>query len=296
MRRVAEDAPWPDDETLSDDPLDLPVDGQRRRELLDQRFVHGLLRAQHTSDATHREARVDTVLDHLDGDTARPKFWLAAAIVLVSAVAAVWFSWPEAPPRAEAMVQRALEGLSKPVSRRYGVEVTVRRPGRTVEDRQYTLTTRGRRRFLLEGPSLLGPVESGCDGEQVWARPSLGWLRWSKPWQPGSPLGTFLSQGRLDTDDVDFTALLARMERRAESMSVERVAGDSEPTVRISARNIALKRGRRFSSVVLDVGERSGELLRLELTRTSESGTERRLLFVYEGTSELSEEAYRRPW
>lgn len=296
MRRVAEDAPWPDDETLSDDPLELPFDDRRRRDLLDQRFVHGLLRAQHTADATHREARVDTVLDQLDGDAAPPRVWLAAAIVLVSVAAAVWFSWPEAPPRAEAMVQRALEGLSKQVNRRYGVEVTVRRHGRTVEDRKYTLTTRGRRRFLLEGPSLLGPVETGCDGEQVWARPSLAWLRWSKPWQPGSQLGMFLTQGRLDTDDVDLTALLGRMERRAESMSVERLAGESEPTVRVSARNIALKRGRRFSSVVLDVGERSGELLRLEITRTSESGTERRLVFDYEGISELSEAAYRRPW
>jgi len=296
MRRVEDDRPLEDDETLSDDLVDLPTDPRRRAELLDQRFVHGLLRANHTADAAHRESRVAAVLDRLDERAATAKFWLTAAIVLVSVFGGVWFSWPAAPPRAEAMVQRALEGLNKPVNRRYGVEVTLRRHGRVVEEREYTLTTRGPRRFLLEGPSLLGPVETGCDGEEVWARPSLSWLRWSKPWQPGRPLGTFSSPGQLDTDDVDLSALLGRIGRRSQSMTVDRIELDGESAVRITARDVTMKRGRRFSSVVMEVGEASGEMLRLEITRMSGGKTQRRIVFEYRGVAEVSEDVYRRPW
>jgi hypothetical protein len=279
----------------------LPAGDDRRRELLDQRFAHGVLRAMHTADAAHREARVRAILESLPGAAVRPRASLLAAAVLFAALAAaLWWAWRDAPPRADAMVQRAVADVSRPVDRRWAVEVRFCRRGRVVARREYELTIRSPRRFLLEGSTLLGPLRAGSDGDTVWAQPRLAWLRWSKPWPPGRRLGALLAEGQLDVDDVDLPALLDQLDRRAGSLSVQRlVATDpgAEPIVRIEARGVRRGHGVvRLRTVALEVGEASGAVQRIELVQPRGPGREKRVVFVARGAAALPDAAYRRPW
>ena len=116
------------DETLSDEPLELPDDAAGRDELLDQK-IRARLAAR---DAHRRRGRIAKV-----GCT---RCWTGSR-VLLSALGSVgwrsprssWYRWPtalwlgwrDAPPRASRRWCSArLEDLSRPVDRRYGIEVS----------------------------------------------------------------------------------------------------------------------------------------------------------------------------
>jgi len=283
------------DETLADGPVE-PAPDAARPWLTEQRCVHGLLRALHTADAAAREARVQAVLAKI----AAPRYRVLARLPGLAAAAAlvalgVYLAWPDPDrlPRAEAMVSRALHALEEPIDRDFTLHVDVERGERHIE-REWAITIRPGRRFLVEGESPFGRFRAGCDGELVWFQPMPGIRGMDVPLAEARRLterfGEVLDLGYLDLD-----ALLRRLPQDTEL----RCVGREGPGIRVEAIGTVNLPHLALRSISMLVDDRSGMLseVRAVATGAGRSGeVEARLFYRHVGDRELGEGAYERPW
>jgi hypothetical protein len=304
------DMPRPD-ETIDDDAVPPPRDAAELAFRIEQRFVHGLLRALHSADPVTRETRIESVLARLGPARGARSFtrrmWLAAATAALFAGAG-WLVWPgEADlPRAQAMVEKAIDVLRSDVDRQYEVVMSGTWAGRqspgATRDRGFRFesrvlfTTRPGRRFLAEGNHLFGRFRAGSDGEEIWFVPSVG-QRFAIPWeaarQEGSPVAMFLDVGYLDLHE-----LVAKLPDECELKTVRReppAVPGGPALVRVEATRLPARIESKVQDAWLLVEETTGVIVRIEITSTVAGGS-RSLRFESRGVVELGDEAYRKPW
>jgi hypothetical protein len=264
------------DDTLEDGPLPAPRDSDTRRRLVEQRFVHGLLRYLHSGDGPSREARIQAILERLPPAAARVSRrpgWLlptAAAALLVAVAGALVGPLLSPTPQIRAEVGRVLAGLDAPGVRQYRVDVVLSRDAASGERwirARYLVHVGSGGRFRLEGDGLLGPVTVGCDGEVLWCQPSLELLRWSRGYAPRHRLGTLLRPGPLRAGDLELSAVVRRLAERAEQAVVsDVVAPPGHPAARrIEAQNLGDFRGSDLVSAALEAERETGRLTWLEV-------------------------------
>ncbi len=285
------------DETLEDGPLPVPRDADLRRQLADQRFVHGLLRAAHGADASSREARVQAVVAGLPADQPRRRrgLWITAvASVGLGLAAALTIRALLPVPRAEIALQQALDQVAADAHHRFALTVTVTAPDRELEGTvRYALTTHLGGRFLLEGEGWLAPLRAGSDGDTVWCAPAVAWLRWSRPFARDCQLGWLFGQSRLTAGDFDLREWLLTLRRAAPDLAVRAVAGvDGRSRARVEW----IDRHSPADGAAIEVDEARGTLERLEVSSAAPGGFRRHLTFDYRGPAEGDVERYRRPW
>lgn len=281
------------DDSLDEAPVGAP-DPAARPWLAQQRFMHGLLRAAHTQDASAREARVQAVMARLP----RPRQWRSsltvAAALLVLAAAATWaVSTIERLPRAEAMVARALASLHEPVDRAFDLQIGVDRAGRHTQ-RSLQVVMRPGRRFLVSGEAPFGSFRAGCDGETVWFAPALDAFRTSVPLSEAHRLTERLGDV-LDLGYLDLETLLRRLPDATELRCVGR-EGDG---IRVEAIGTVKVRDLELRSIRMLVDDRSGLLRDVEAVVVGEKRATKvdiRLRFRHVADRQLGEDAYRRPW
>lgn len=284
---------------VCDDSLDecdpAPAAPEARPWLAQQRFVHGLLRAASTADASAREARIQTLMASLP---AHPRRWTrllapAAAVLVLGAVVAWTFTAMGRLPRAEAMVAKALASLQAPVDRAFELEVTIVGPDRQVE-RTLEVVMRPGRRFLVQGRTWLGPFRAGCDGDTVWFEPALPLMRTSVPLAEAHRLTERLGDV-LDLGYLDLETLLRRLPQDAALRCTGREGG----AVRIEAIGDVRLRQVELRSIRMLVEDGTGLLLDVQ---AAANGTRRgkpwqaHLAYRHLGTRALGEDGYRRPW
>lgn len=274
------------DETLLDHSAGQAPPEAARDWLMEQRFVHGLLRAMNT-DAGTREQRVQSILKEISARRrSTPVWWSLAAALLLALIA--WFVVPglDRLPRAEACVARALEHMKLPVDRRF--RLTIQGEGLLLfgRHRELTLTTRPGMRFLIQGP--VG--SAGCDGTKVWIL-APGMVR---------PMAVPLSEAQgllarmgdvLDLGYLDVQALLQRLPEGFEMKARGRESGQ----VRVEATRLPERLQDRVESVSMLCDEQSGMVTRIEVRTTPHKNATRTLVFEYVGTVELQADAYQVP-
>ncbi|MEZ5964092.1 MAG: hypothetical protein R3F56_09630 [Planctomycetota bacterium] len=262
--------------------------------LAQQRFVHGMLRALNSQDASAREARVRALMARLQPANGWRGRLAAAAAVLVLAAAAVWvLSTIDRLPRAEAMVAQALASLHEPIDRAFELQLDVER-GERQQHRTMQVVLHPGSRFLITGDTTFGAFRAGCDGEEVWFEPQLAIFRSALPLKEAhrltDRLGDVLDLGYLDLD-----TLLRRLPADTELRCVGREDGG----IRVEA--IGTVHLRRFDlrSVRMLVDDRSGLLRDVEAVAVGErrgARVEVKLRFRHVSDRSLGESAYRRPW
>lgn len=263
--------------------------------LAHQRFVHGMLRALNTQDASAREARVQAVMARL-----RPQAspWrgrlagLAASLVLIAALGWV-VSTIDRLPRAEAMVAQALASLHEPVDRAFELQIDLQRGERLVQ-RTMQLVLRPGSRFLVEGETTFGAFRAGCDGTEVWFEPTLFIFRTALPLAEAHRLTDRLGEV-LDLGYLDLETLLRRLPADTELRCVGREDGG----IRVEAIGSVRRQNLELHSIRMLVDSRSGLLRDVEAVATSAKRGTRvdvRLRFRHIGDRQLGEQAYRRPW
>jgi hypothetical protein len=279
------------DETLADQTVEgLPPEAARRW-LLEQRFVHGLLRAMNT-DAGTREARVDAILDGIAVRRRVPALLSMAAALLLLAVGWVVFGRGQELPKAEACVSRAIEHLQKPLDRRFHGSVRGKLPFRDHFD--FTLTARSGMRFLIDGDL----AKIGCDGTTLWLLPALP--PGMKPFHvPLAQRETLLARlgDVLDLGYLDVEALLQRLSKTFELKVEGREAGANGlgTQVRMLATPLPGQQGERIESMSILFDEADGMVTRLEIHARPHAGALVTTVLEYVGTVELPADAYQVP-
>jgi hypothetical protein len=284
------------DDTLHDgDDATPEVPPQARPWCMQQRFVHGMLRALHTADAAAREARVQAVMRQVAARPMLTRRLVTAAAVLAAAALAVYAIWPDPArlPRAEAMVAKAIAALSAPVDREFALSIEVERGGRrTTRDMQITL--RPGRRFLVAAESPLGEFRAGCDGETVWFQPAATQFRTSVPLADARRLTERLGDV-LDLGYLDLETLLRRLPQDTELRCVARVRGG----IKVAAIGAVKLRHLDVRSIEMVVDDDTGLLRSIDAVAKAEGRTREvaaRLQYRHVANHELGEAAYRRPW
>lgn len=280
------------DDTLDEIPERDPRTTAEKRWLMEQRFVHGLLRAMHTADAEARQARVDGILQRLParGTLLLWRRLAAAAAVLVTGLG-LWFFLREATapfPRAEAIVAKAVAHLGEPVDRRYDLSISVRN-----NTRHFELTARPGSRFLIEGESPFGRIKAGCDGAELWLKPERG------PMLPTFPLAAALASrfqvaGVLDIGYFDLPSLVAALPRDCELRAMRREGG----LVRVEATRLPARAESRVREAFLLVEEATGLVRKIEIHAggTDKDGSAvRSVVFEYVGIVTMRDEDFRVP-
>ncbi len=302
MSPATDDEPPRPDETLDDGDVAPPVDAAARAWVVEQRFVHGLLRTLHTADAESREARIDAVLARLPRRGARviPMPMLAAAAALLIVAFGIWF-WPRgaALPRAEAMVALALDRIDEPVDRRF--ELTFEQQGGEMAEQlrsHYEFTLRPGNRFRIVGQStLFGRFEFGCDGETLWAHAGTN-VRLSKPLSEQQEfeqmLGMLLEVGFLDLHGVLATLPVEFALHTVGREPPREVGGPAR--VRLVAERTAAQAQQKLQRVELLLDEPDGLVDWMQLESEPRPGVRRIFRFRYVGVVEDGEALYRRPW
>lgn len=301
------------DDTLRDDPAGegveaaepIPPPGSARW-LAGQRYVHGLLRALYSADATAREARVATLMERIDAERAAPalrrtgrvQFLVAAVVLLAVGLFAIL---PERLPTAEAAVQMAVQQLARDVDQRYRLEMQGEGPNGTDRLRHdFELVTRPGMRLrvagkLALGTFTLGEFELGCDGEEFWIRSANGLLRRTAPVaQRGE-----LAPGIADFLDVGYLDVHALVRRLPEDFEVA-VVGSEDGQDGARLLHLQAERQRAGRQPVLRKADlwcdaTTGMVVRIELEAVHPGGTRQTLRFVHLGEAEQAVD-YRRPW
>lgn len=291
---VPEWSAW--DETLADGPLADPPPAALPW-LSQQRFVHGLLRALNI-DAGTREERVAAILGSLPGRRRTPTRLLLAAAALLAVI-----GWAVIPgfaglPRAEAAVARAAGELGRPLDRQFRllVELADKTRGQAHLRSEFTFTTRPGGRFLVEGASVFGRFQAGCDGNQFWYRAGLpGSRAVTMPLADAERLLSTMGDV-LDLGYLDVAGLLRRLPAGFDLRATGREKFDGQtPQVRVEAIALPERLEQRLSSAVLWFDEVSGMISRAELQGHNRGGVARSVRFDYLGVVELGDEGYSAP-
>lgn len=292
------------DETLADHDAagpDVPPVAAREW-LLQQRFVHGLLRAMNT-DAGAREERVRAILGSLEARSGRsgrpvPVVWLLVAAALLMLVLG-WLFVPgfQRLPEAHAAVARALEHLGAPVDRRFRLSFAAEggtAPWPAMRS-EFTLTTRPGMRFLLEGELPFGHLRAGCDGTTFWHH-----LPFGRPVAiPVAEAERFLA-AMGDVFDLGYLDIRSMVQRLPEDFRLQ-VVGRGQPVaglgpqLRIEATRLPDRLHGRVASAFLLCDEDTGMITRMEVRTEPPSGRGRSVVFEYVGEVELADGAYRVP-
>jgi hypothetical protein len=281
------------DETLADQTVEgLPPEAARRW-LLEQRFVHGLLRAMNT-DAGTREARVDAILDGIQVRRRVPALLSMAAALLLLAVGWAVFGRGQELPRAEACVSRAIEHLQKPLDRRFHGNVRSRGLMSFRDHFDFTLTARPGMRFLIDGDL----AKIGCDGTELWILFALP--QGMKPFHvPLAQRETLLARmgDVLDLGYLDVEALLQRLPKTFDLKVEGREAGANGlgTQVRMLATRLPGEQGERIESIAILFDEADGMVTRLEIHAKPHPGATVTTVLEYVGTVELPPNAYQVP-
>lgn len=282
----------------------------------EQRFVHGLLRAEATADAASREARVVAILERIDAERAaaasrgrkvvpslaerssRWTFWLAATLL---ASLGLWAVLPERLPTAEAAVQRAVERLARDADLLYGLEATIESAdGRERLHHRFALTTRPGMRMrvagtLTFGTFALGEFELGCDGEEFWLRSANGLLKRSAPIGDRQDLAPGLGD-MVDLGYLDVHELVRRLPEDFEIAVVgKEQAADGRSLLRLQAQDHKAGRSPALGRAELWCDEATGMVVRLEVETKRPGGAMHSLHFAYLGEADGPID-YRRPW
>lgn len=272
-----------------------PPAPEARPWLAQQRFVHGMLRALNTADASAHEARVQSVMARLpERGRRRRQVAAAAAALLVLGCAIVWVVAELGRlPRAEAMVAQALAALRLPVDRAFELRIAIEQNGKHSE-RVMQVVMRPGRRFLVSGEASWGKFEAGCDGEEIWFRQAQGPFKTSLPLAEAHRLTDRLADV-LDLGYLDLESLIRRLPEATELRCVGREAGG----IRVEAIGTVQLRQLELRSVRMLVDDRTGLLRDVEAVA---AGTRRgtavdvHLHYRHVGDRDLGEGAYRRPW
>ena len=270
--------------------------------LVEQRSVHGLLRALHTADAAGREARVAAVLGRVDREIARVRrrHWLVVtAAALLLATFGIWLLLPPELPTAEAAMARAVDQLGRDLDRRFRVVWTAVARDGVPRDREFTLVTRPGMNFLIEGQFPTAGMRFadgriGCDGQTIWIDAANGRTRRAGPLTERSTLLQGLGE-LFDLGYLDLQGLLGKLPGTFRLRVVERLQRDGGPRLRIRARLRGAAGRLRLRAAELIVDEASGMVTRLDLQVRGLGGV-RRLVLDYLGPVEGRAVDYARPW
>jgi hypothetical protein len=291
-----------------DDTLDAgegAVDPQgplQKRWLMEQRFVHGLLRAMHSSDAQGRQVRVESILAALPRRSRLrlvARVGLAAAALLVLAGAGAYLvqafsARPEpvqALPRPEHVVAQALASLREDVDRQYRLSIRSSGQAAAEQSLEFKVTMRPGRRFLVEGHLPFGlPIRAGCDGKVLW----LGKLR-SLPLEQASRFNALVGDV-LDVGYLDLETIVQGLPKDYELRSVRReppAAPGGDTLIRVEATRLPERLGNRVRAAFLLVEEGTGTVRRFEMHTGGRAGlVERQIAFDYEGLAHRKVEDY----
>lgn len=311
MTGVDDDVPadWQEaDDTLQDAAREQVPPGSQPW-LARQRFVHGLLRAMHTADASARESRIQNLLASIDAERAtvgrgeRRHWLLVAAAALLLASLGLFLVLPERLPTAEATVQRAVESLARDVDLRYTLVLTgADASGDQKMRHEFALVTRSGMRFLVDGrlsfgALQLGEFRMGCDGEEFWVLAGNGTLRRASPIAEHERLvqgfGDVVDVGYLDVHDLvrrlpeDFELKMVGRERGADGRRLLRIEATRERDGR---------RGAVLGDAWLLCDEETGMVTHLQVEATMRSGFRRALTFAFRGEAPAGTVDYRKPW
>jgi hypothetical protein len=296
------------DDTLADgsEPTEWTVPPGSAPWLAGQRYVHGLLRALYSADATAREARVQTLLERIGAERAAPaarrggrvQFLVAAVVLLAVGLYAVL---PEQLPTAAAAVQKAVAHLARDVDQRYRLEMQGEGPnGNDRLRHDFELMTRPGMRLriagkLALGTFTLGEFELGCDGEEFWIRSANGLLRRSVPVAQRGELAPGIADF-LDVGYLDVHALVRRLPEDFEVAVVGSEAGaDGNRVLHLQAERQLSGRQPVLRKAELWCDEATGMVVRIELEAVHPGGARQTLRFVHLGEAEQAVD-YRRPW
>jgi hypothetical protein len=293
------------DDTLADDGAARDVPAEAKAWLADQRLVHGLLRALHTQDAASREARVESILARIDGDTAAPPrrhWWAVLAAALLLATFGVWAVLPAALPTAEAAVQRAVAELGRDVARRFRAVVhRTDANGKALAEHEFALVTRPGGRFRLSGRFELGgaslEIQAGCDGQELWLTSTNGAfppraVPFAERERLQAMFGNVLDLGYLDLHD-----LVRKLPEDFALAVVGREQDDGgRPLLRIEATRKAAGTARHLRSALLWCDEATGMVVRLEGEVALPRGGTWRLATRYLGEEPPGLVDFARPW
>ncbi len=303
---------WRDaDDTLAELGVERVPAGSERW-LAQQRFVHGLLRALHTADASARETRIQNLFESLDGESvrsarepgrARARHWaLVAAAALLLTALGVFAVLPERLPTADAAVARAVAHLGRDADLRY--RLTMR--GTDAEGRQrvrqdFDVVVRPGGRFLVDGKLTFGTVSLGefrigSDGEELWAMAVNGPLRRAVPLAERERLLAGMGEV-FDLGYLDVQQLVRRLPDDFELRATGRQTDASgRSLVRVEA-----TRPRRGGQPVLRSAwllcdEASGMVTQLFVESEFGRGARRELAFELVGEAPAGSVDYRKPW
>jgi hypothetical protein len=325
-----EPVPYADlDDTLADGPApaalpdDLPASlpDEARAWLAEQRFVHGLLRALNTADASAREGRVAAILLEIDQqrvdqqrvdqhriDAApRPlgtrRRWVAvAAAALVLASFGLWLlATSAALPTADGAVDRAVGQLARDVDRRYRLEVVgTDSRGKERARHELLLVTRPGGRFRVDGrfrfgTTPLGEIRAGSDGHELWLTAMNGSFRHAVPVADRDRLPFGLGE-LLDDGYLDLHGLLRGLPEDCHLRVVGRErAANGRSLLRIQAER---KQGRervRVRNAFLLVDEATDLVTHIE-AEVELGRSQRRIVLDHLGEEPPGLVDYRRPW
>ena len=275
------------DDTLQDGRARAPVTPGEKRWLMEQRFVHGMLRSLQGADSESREARVHAILEAIPRRAARRRFlagtgWATAAAALV--VTSLWaFGAFETPPQQvlalptpEHVLQLAIRELAAPVDHVYDLDLTFSLGQRHSDG--FKVYVRGGGYFLLDGdvPTSASSSQAHayvvrCDGKVVSVeypgRTGAERLGKVEPLSEARKTHDF-PRGLFGAEHLDFVAFLGDLPNAYDLTTVERIAGKSttdEPLVRIRALRREEHKQREEREVTALIGERSGLVLMLQI-------------------------------
>src|SRR5690606_30240617 len=298
------------DDTLADGPSPVEVPAESRQWLVEQRTMHGLLRALNTADATARESRIESVLASMDahGARAQRRHWFAvAAAALVMATLGIWLASPPSLPTAEAAMARAVNQLALNVDRKFHVKLSTAgrmRPEKVFNE--FDLTVQPGMRFLIDGRFAFAGMRGiegriGCDGETFWIEPKHGRNRRSGRLadreQLLEGLGDIFDRDIFDVGYLDLHALVGQLPGEFHLRVVARSEDElGNQQLHIEARRRTLRGAFRLRSAELIVDELTGMVTHLDAHVRAASGSMRHVLIDYLGQPLQGAVDYSRPW
>jgi hypothetical protein len=297
---------WHDlDDTLADGPSPASIPDEARPWLAEQRIMHGLLRALNTADATAREARIESVMQRMEAQTAQAhrRHWLLVSVAaMLLATFAVWFVLPPALPTAEAAMARAVDELARNVDRKFHVKLSTAgrlRPEKVFHE--FDLTVQPGMRFLIDGRFAFAGFKAaegriGCDGETVWVETKNGRFRRSGLLADREQLLAGLG----DILDIAYLDLHAFTEKLPGEFDMHLVGHSDGPSgnrqLHIKARRRAGRGAFRLRQAELIVDELTGMVTHFDAQLRLPTGGMRHVLIDYLGVPSEGIVKYSRPW